>query len=206
MRFVRTFGISAVVAVAAMALVGATSASAAPTTLCLLNEDPCAAKNIYHEPLFGFVGETSKAKTEATFVFPLVTASCHSSKFRVTHSEASGEPLVGSIPAPPFTNCSECNFASENNPYGATIEATGKGNGIFTFSGLRIKATCSFGFCYYEDPKSITATIEGGEPLTFKLTSVLNKLPESWLSCPSTMEFRGVYQQAFIERLYITHT
>ena len=101
MRYVKMLGLAAVAAIAAMAFVGAGSASA--TTLCKVNTSPCPAGSSWGEKST-VVASSTEAKLTGS-----LTVTCKSST-TVTSEKNDGvsAPLLGKITALTWTSCSGC--------------------------------------------------------------------------------------------------
>jgi hypothetical protein len=207
MKLARVLGIAAIAALSATALIGVASATAKPTALCLANEDPCAAKNIYEPALYGAASSGSKVKTIITLsgLTGGVTVTCPSGKFLTSHG-APGEPLLGTVYGFSFNSCSECAISvTEPANYSASIEATSAGNGTMSFAKPKLQVNCPGAICYYSNATA-KAELEGGKPLVIRLDTVLEKQPGGIGICASTVNLHGVYEQVFVEGLYVTHT
>jgi hypothetical protein len=117
------FSLAAVVAVAAMAFIGVSSASA---TLCKVKQSPCEAANQYPVPstiVFETVGE--KATLAGS-----IPVKCTSKATLVDEKEEGGK-LFGSVTALTWTACEGCKEALTQSPLPTfDDEATGEGNGL----------------------------------------------------------------------------
>lgn len=99
MRLIKAFGLTAITAVAAMAFVGASSAMAANTALCKVNESPCAEANQ--------VKTLHAVTTEEPTLLPIgfgTNIKCLSSLTKV-NVLALGAPQVGHIEELVWTHC-----------------------------------------------------------------------------------------------------
>ena len=189
MKYLKIFGLAAVVAAVAMALVGAGSASA--TALCSANEEECAS------PLgTGTTVKASlKAGTEAVLVTDLATVKCTTSSTSGKTTSGAGPSVAGVIETLSFSGCKagalNCTVGSALSlPYNASITATGGGNGKLVVSkgsgGGNPGATVTcLGLieCTFRTP-SATLTVTGGNPAVAKAKEV--ELTErTGLRCPS---------------------
>jgi hypothetical protein len=101
MKYVKMLGLAAVAAIAAMAFVGAGSASA--TTLCKVNTSPCPEASRY--PVHSTVLALS---TEAKLTGSL-TVTCHSHVTVLSETnDGASKALLGKITALLWTSCSGC--------------------------------------------------------------------------------------------------
>jgi len=98
MKYVKMLGLAAIAAIAAMAFIGAGSASA--TTLCKVNTSPCPEASRY--PVHSTVLALS---TEAVLSGSL-SVTCHSHVTVLSESnDGVGAPLLGKITALTWTSC-----------------------------------------------------------------------------------------------------
>ncbi len=141
MKLVKMFCLTAVAAVAAMAFIGASSASA--TALCLNNEEPCAAGNVKL-----FLLALSAKSAANGFLGGLFTQECHVEIHGHILSNTTHEPatihtawLLGS--------CSPCSTVTVTAV--GTVTATGGGNGVIKGSGKALFKGCPLGAeCEFE--------------------------------------------------------
>ncbi len=101
MKYVKMFGLAAVAAIAAMAFVGAGSASA--TTLCKVNTNPCPEASRYPTHTT-FEALSTEAKLTGSLT---VTCTSHV-KVLAEKNHGSGLPLLGIISELKWTSCSGC--------------------------------------------------------------------------------------------------
>jgi hypothetical protein len=98
MKYVKMLGLAAVAAVAAMAFVGAGSASA--TTLCKVNTSPCPEASRYPVP-----STVLALSTEAVLTGSL-SVTCHSHVAVLSEkNDGVGAPLLGKFTALTWTSC-----------------------------------------------------------------------------------------------------
>ena len=89
------FGLATLAAVAGMALLGASSATAGPTALCLQHEEPCAAENV-------FKGHLEARATVARFLTDIANFSCKQSRL-LGFALGLGNPQVTHLESLTFT-------------------------------------------------------------------------------------------------------
>jgi hypothetical protein len=85
-RLIKSLGLTAVAAIAAMAFVGASSAMAESTALCTANELPCQSANIY-------TGHVEATATNPTLKTNVATITCESSTI-LGNALGLGNPLI----------------------------------------------------------------------------------------------------------------
>jgi hypothetical protein len=137
MKLSRTFGLALIAVVAAMAFIGAGTASA--VTACKVNTNPCPAGSEWT------AGTAVKAELVAGTVAELVaegtpSVNCSVSKSEGKSTATSGSPLPGEITNLTFEKCATvgglvpCTVTTVNLPYSAEITANEKvqGNGFLT--------------------------------------------------------------------------
>jgi hypothetical protein len=112
-------GLAMVAAIAAMAFIGAGTASA---TLCKVNQSPCVAANQYPTPSEVLV-ESKGVKLSGS-----LTVSCES-EGTLKHEATSGKKLTGTFTKLVWTNCTGCTKVTTTNLGTFDDEATGSGNG-----------------------------------------------------------------------------
>lgn len=114
MRFIKMFGLAAMAAVAAMAIVGAATASAGiheSIGFCLQNEGLlCQAANIIDPPAGGKLLILAEAlnPTLHNNAFFETSEKCEKSSVDVSATETMNNPINGSVNALSFTNCEPC--------------------------------------------------------------------------------------------------
>lgn len=115
MRLIKMFGLAAIAAIAAMALVGVGSASAATEemSLCKVQEEECAAGNVYGK------GTIIKAKSTNAILKGTLTEKCNESNTEgeVTSEGGMAAPsLLGTINTLNFTgSCTPCTTVTVEN-------------------------------------------------------------------------------------------
>src|SRR5262245_2278541 len=114
MRFVKMFGLAAIAAVAAMAIVGAATASAGiheSIGFCLQNEGLlCQTANLIDPPAGGKLLILAEAlnPTLHNNAFFETSEKCEKSSVDVSVTETMNNPIQGSVNALSFTNCEPC--------------------------------------------------------------------------------------------------
>ena len=129
MRNIKILGLGLLAAMAAMAIMGAGTASA--TKLCSVNTSPCPAGNTYGK---GTAIKTQLvAGTKSVMTSGFVTISCtESSMSGKTTSEGGAGAVTGEIGSVTWKNCTSglgsCTASSLNTPWPAEITGSA-GNG-----------------------------------------------------------------------------
>jgi len=157
MRLIKMFGLAMVAAVAAMAFLGAGTASA---TLCKINQSPCSAENQYpaHTTLIthsnkailksnGFSGTTVECKSTATLL----------------HEKIEGGILKGKVTSLLWEECKGCTKATTTTLPTFDDKATGGGNGTITFlNTVVVLEGCPLGAKCTASAKEATMSLTGG--------------------------------------------
>ncbi len=178
MKPIKMLGLAALAALMAMAFVGASSAMAEETALCMEDAAGCVALQHVHETTL--TGKKAVLKTS------IVTVECDV-LFLGDTLTASGLPLVihGTFT---YTNCGSCTATEENGPAEIKVQKSGHETGTVTGEGL-VHVECSGLNCRYNGT-GLSGTAKGpllstetnGEVTLTEQTT--NK--ESGLFCPST--------------------
>jgi hypothetical protein len=173
-RLNKMLGLAAVAATAAMAFIGASTASAGiheAIGFCLKNEPLlCASANLVTQPVGGgviFLAESKKAelKNNGLFSTPEV---CHSTVGVLTN-ELMNNPIVGNVTSLIFDECTgPCkkakSSASESTPFKGTLSMATVGGSEWTLKaeeGSALLSECTFGVeCEYGVPAT-GATLVG---------------------------------------------
>lgn len=189
MKYLKVFGLAAVVAAVAMAFVASTASA---TALCSANEEECASP-------FGTgtaVEASLKTGTTAMLKTELATVLCSKSATSGKTTSGPGASVTGVIESLSFSECkthagTNCTVGTALSlPYNASITATGSGNGKLTVTkgsgGGNPGATVTcLGVieCTFRTP-SATLNVLGGNPAVAKAEAI--ELTErSGLLCPS---------------------
>jgi hypothetical protein len=176
MRLIKAFSLAALAAVAAMAFVGTTGASAGPdVTLCKVLVEKgklCPDNNLFpkHTNILG-LAENLELVTSSGVV------KCPHSEATILTLEEIGNPVLGDVTALTFgtlTNslggCTTCPIVHTKPPYPAKVEVTGEDDFWITTSGSAQLLNC-FGLgitCEY-----------GGEGLKFLIDPDFKKHPSA---------------------------
>jgi hypothetical protein len=157
MRFIKMLGFAMVMAIAAMAFIGAGSASA---TLCLVNKTPCPAGSQYPVP------STILISSGAVKITGSVTVLCASHITLVHEKTDTGKKLLGSFKLLDWTNCTGCTKVTttalgtwDDQPIGET------GNGqLLPLNVTILMQECPFGLdCTMKSTNGTTElTLDGG--------------------------------------------
>jgi hypothetical protein len=192
----------ALVAIAATA----SPAAAKPTALCVVNEDPCAAKNIKSESLYGFFGPITENPTEGKWTSSMGTLSCKEGKLVTDFTTGKGEPIVGKTWFYLFTCLylgSKCSVEPEALNYFGTVEALTKGDGLLTVGKPVFVLSCEFGKCKYTT-LGLKSEIKGGNPAMLSVNAPLEKLAGG-IQCPTTFTYVGLLEDQAPTATFITH-
>jgi hypothetical protein len=179
MKYIKILGLAAVAAMALMAFVGASSASA--TVLCKVSTSPCPTGSMY-EP--GTVIEG--VSTNATLTSDLATVVCTNSE-TVAKTETTGSStttVTGTITALTFTGCTanngtvKCTVTVQGLPYHAEVHWGSGVNGTLTVKahagGVSPGATvvcAGLISCTFENTL-FTLPVNGGNPATIVANAV----------------------------------
>jgi hypothetical protein len=201
MRLVRIITLSATMAIAGMALLGTSSATAGNTALCIIHESPCAVPNRVSS--VHFVSSTT------TLLTSLVNILCLSSLFSgTTENGGLGNPLGITVNSLTFSNCGTT--AAHNNctktvlkPGLIDILRTALQLGTATWLGLEVLVECLISggitlHCVYGGAAVTGFVVEGalhaGGGGHGKITGSLTLPKVSGLLCPATDIWDIVYE------------
>lgn len=202
MKSMKTFGLLVIGAMAAMAFIGAGTASA--TKLCSVNTSPCPAGNTYGS------GTAIKAQlvpgTTSTMSSGFVNITCTESTIsgKTTSSGGAGA-VTGSISSVTWKGCTSalgsCTTSALNTPWPAEVTGSG-GNGTMSISGAGGKFTCGGTTCEYSTSKA-SVSVSGGNPATIKASNIsFSKIGGGFL-CSSTASWSGTYEATAPKPLFI---
>jgi hypothetical protein len=196
-------GLGMVAAAAVMAFVGASSAMAASTTLCKVNELPCAAGNQY------LSGQAFAAKsTNALLDTSGTDVSCKKSTTSVKTAAQLAEPLKGEVTALTFEECTtvgsgfNCAVTTENLPYNASLAVeAGTMNGKLTVTkhtgggSPGAAVSCAGGALKCVFSAEPVLKVVGGNPAEVVATAVKLTLTtkEGFLECPKEAKWSANY-------------
>jgi hypothetical protein len=202
MRNMKILGLGMLAALAAMAFLGAGTASA--TKLCSVNTSPCPAGNTYGK------GTAIKAQlvagTNSTMASGFVNISCSESTISgKTTSEGGAGAVTGTISSVTWKGCTSglgaCTASALNTPWSAEVTGSG-GNGTMSISGAGGKFTCGGVTCEYAASKA-SVSVSGGNPATIKASSIsFSKIGGGFL-CSSTASWSGTYEATAPKPLFI---
>jgi len=189
-------GLAATAAIAAMALLGAGSASA--TVLCKENKSSCGSAY----PVPTNISASLVAGTTAKLVSSLGTVECTVSTSSGQTTTA-GTPLLGLIETLTFSSCklgkTACTVTTENLPYAASISASGSGNGSMTVSSdgsgePRAFVKCGSAIECIFGQTAATLTAVGGNPAVLKAEAIELKIKKNeGFICPSVAKWTAEY-------------
>jgi hypothetical protein len=207
MRIIKTLGLAAVAAIAAMALLGAASASA--HTICKSNHplDECPVGDRYTLPVT--INSTLVAGTTATLLSSLGNVVCKKSAVSGKVTENTGESVLGKIESVTFEECklggTNCTVTTENLPYTAHLllaiesvtEPADLGGGTFqqhyhlvVLNGKAHVVCGAFINCKFGAPEILFRV----RPLTTDTDLlVLQELEREGGFCPSTSTWHAQY-------------
>lgn len=154
MRLTKMLGLAMVAAIAAMAFVGAGTASA---VLCKVKESPCSATNQYP------AHTTVVFSTEEALLTGSLTVKCKSSATLLHEGIKSGK-LFGKVTALTWTSCSGCSPVTTTTLPTFDDEPTGGGDGLATILGTAVTLeNCIFpGITCKASAKEADLTLHGG--------------------------------------------
>jgi len=204
-RLTKMFGLAALAAVAAMAFVGVTSASATNTVLCKNNANlVCETANKIEHATVTWLA------TNSTFLSSLANVLC-------THSIISGKvlllanPLVGHIELIDFTTCEEDTFGTEctvntNNAGLLKLLKTGPNAGSLHTEGAEFLVDCpEIGLhCVYGFPiTAIGVAGSVGTALAIMTVSNAQVVKKRGFFCPNETRWDATYSVTTPDPVYI---
>jgi hypothetical protein len=184
MKYVKMLGLAAVAAMALMAFLGASSASA--TVLCKTATNPCGSEWLKTGTL------SASLATEATSVLKSTggaledTCSASTVGGEIT-SQGENQNVVGAISTLTFTTCTNPTAVLSQT---GTLELEGE-----TVKAKGFEVTVNAGVsCVYSAGEGTTlGTFTGGNPAIIHINAVVNKKSGSFL-CPPDSKWEGTYQ------------
>ncbi len=184
MKLVKVFDLAAIAAVVAMAFIGASSAPA--TTLCLKNEEPCAAGNVK----LNWLLLAAKSGANA-FLGGLFFEECHVEAHTHVLGNITHEPATLHV-AWLISSCAPCTSVVVQTT--GAVSASGGGNGVINGSGKLLLKGCPFGAeCEFE-AAGVSVPVLGSSTNSTVDTSVNLKLVKgSAFLCGS----EGTYHATF---------
>jgi len=202
MKNMKILGLCTLAVMAAMAFVGAGTASA--TKLCSVNTSPCPAGNTYGK------GTSIKAQlpagTNSVMASGFVTITCSSSSMSgKTTSEGGAGAVTGEISSVTWKNCTSglgsCTASALNTPWKVEVSGSG-GSGTMTVNKPGGKFTCGGVTCEYEASKA-SVSANGGNPATIKASGVsFSKIGGSFL-CSSSASWTSTYEVTSPNPLFV---
>lgn len=202
MKNMKILGLGLLAALAAMAFLGAGTASA--TKLCSVNTSPCPAGNTYGK------GTAIKAQlvagTTSTMASGFVNISCTESTISgKTTSEGGAGAVTGTISSVTWKGCTSglgaCTASALNTPWSAEVTGSG-GNGTMSISGAGGKFTCGGVTCEYAASKA-SVSVSGGNPATIKASNISFSKTGGGFLCSSTASWSGTYEATAPKPLFI---
>ena len=139
MRLVKMLGLAMVAAVAAMAFVGAGTASANETKLtwCTNNNALCQGKDVL---------KLITAKATNPVLLGNLNQECETSTTMTTEESATTTTISGVVDELTFSNCKPCTTVTTSPPYKASISGTTMtSGGSATFKNCPFGINCKFG-------------------------------------------------------------
>jgi hypothetical protein len=192
MKYLKMIGLAVVAAMALVAFVGASSASA--VTLCKANEETCAAGNRYPS------GTVIKAHSPEAVLKGFATVTCESDVVDETKAET-GNPLLDLITSLTFTNCKGCEKAEAINlPYKTELFWTSGTNGSLKVSsdgkgspGANLTNCSGFNCTFVAKGGVATLSVTGGNPAKVTATNVALERTGGSFLCGGTATWNAVY-------------
>jgi hypothetical protein len=183
MKYVKTFGLAVVAAMALMAFVGASAASAATLT------SPAGTK-------LGVGAEIDASIEKGTTLlltagFANVTCTESTVKGKITNAGGAGVPVSGNIETLTFSNCPGWHVKVLKK---GTLAI--HGNGTLTSSGAEVTVSPLEGTsptCTYVTNNTDIGTLTSGTPATMHINASLTKTASSGFLCASPAKWEGSY-------------
>ncbi|HEX7245668.1 MAG TPA: hypothetical protein VF245_08905 [Solirubrobacterales bacterium] len=162
-------GLASIAAVAAMAFIGASSASA--TTLCLKNLLPCLTGAEERKT------EVNGVSTDSKFTGGLFTQTCKNNKMHAEVTNTAGEGAANVAATLTFnTECSPCKKVTASVESASLQWTPETMNGVVTGTGHAVFSECSFGAECQFGGTGVKLTVEGNETNAKVLANVKLKL------------------------------
>jgi hypothetical protein len=185
----KIYSLAVVAVVAAMALIGAGSASA--TTLCKVSETTCASGNQYASGT-SIVGKASNSELIGTF-----PVKCSESATTLVTGANGNATMVGSVSALSFSGCtlagSACTVTTLHVPYKAELTGTALSAKSGGTGKPGAHLVCGSIACTFEIEPATGLTVVSGNPANVKAAVTLNRTEGSALLCGSTAEWKATY-------------
>jgi hypothetical protein len=205
MRLTKILGLVMAAAIAAMALMGAATASAHSTALCKALELPCSAANTYGATT---IKSQLVAGTHATLKSSVGPVLCEKSTVEGTTAGGLATTLLGEITKLTFTSCklgeTSCTVTAEGLPYTShLLIIPGTHNGEFVTLEPSAKVVCgsfincTFGF------EEINLELVGGNPATIAAEEEL-LTREAGFFCPGESHWTAKYEVTSPKPLFVS--
>lgn len=202
MKHLKMLGLCLAGVLAAMALLGAGTASA--TKLCSENKSPCPAGSTIGSG--SSINGQLVSGTKAVFVTTLTTVECSESTIsgKTTSAGGAGVAVKGEISSVVWKSCTSglgsCTTSATGLPWLSEVTGSG-GNGTMTVSNAGGKFTCGGISCEYSTTSAATS-VTGGNPAIVKANKVsLSK--KSGIFCPSTATWTSEYEITTPKPLFV---
>lgn len=206
MKLMKMFGLVALAAVALMAFVGATSASA--TVLCktALKENCAAAKWDYN--LGTMIKANVEAETEVTFkeLGGAVFNSCTAAEYEPETANTGGEGLTitGAVANWTFPTCNLTTKVPEHGKFDVVWQS-GTFNGTLTGKEYRITMVFAGNTCgYIRAGTENLGTLTGGMMATIDVHTKMERKEGPAIFCPKELVMDGAYTVTAPEPLYVS--
>lgn len=214
MKYVKMLGLAAVAAMALMAFVGASSASA--TVLCKVTPtgSPAECSSAY--------GKKQVYNTKATD--PILTATgaedvtCTSSETSIEQTNAGGaaETVKGNIKTLSFTGCKtvpaniSCTVTAVGLPFSGEIHKSSENHdGTVIVTNGKTQVKCAFGFlnCVF-GKASLDLTLDAGNPASITTNEVELEQQEElgFEECPESSKWDATYVATSPTAIYVGDT
>jgi hypothetical protein len=201
MKLIKMLGLAMVAAVAAMAFVGVSSASA--TELCSTNTSACTGTMYPAGTAISGTSAKAELKTKGGLVNPTVTCTKSTTSGKTTNLGKAGEAVTGVIETLTFEGCTNSvdgktctanttNFLEPSKPWNASVTASGGGNGTLTVTkgekgnpgGTFNCSSLAAPECSYSTEKA-SLTVTGDTPATATAKEIpLKSVAPSSFGCP----------------------
>jgi hypothetical protein len=204
MKHMKMLGLCLAGVLAAMALLGAGTASA--TKLCSENKSPCPAGSTIKTG--AALSGKLVAGTKAVFVTSVLTVECSESTISgktTNEGGGAGVNVKGEITAVEWKSCvsgsgGACTTTALGLPWLTEVSGTG-GSGTMTVSNALGKFSCSGITCEYE-AKTASTSVTGGNPAIVKANKV-SFAKKSGFFCPATATWSSEYEITTPKPLFV---
>jgi hypothetical protein len=220
MKYVKMFGLAAVAAMALMAFVGASSASA--TVLCKVTPtgtDPthCPIKSKYaNGQVYKFTAVDPVLTSTGIDDPDDVTCTHSETTIKQTSTGSATTTVLGEITALSFTGCEtveggiNCNVTPVGLPFKGEIHTiTNTHNGTITISNGRTKVSCAFGIlsCVF-GAESLDLELDAGNPAVVTTNGVTLEMEEElgFEDCPEAAHWDADYVATNPTAIYVADT